>query len=85
MSNTNKKLAARTKAVRRHNERLNAEGFLFPSRVASTLVVMVVIGLAYVWLHNSSEARWGARSASWSCRSRSWTGASTSRSTTGRR
>ncbi|MFO1490609.1 MAG: hypothetical protein U1F77_07090 [Kiritimatiellia bacterium] len=46
---------------------------------------MVVIGLAYVWLHNSSEARWGARSASWSCRSRSWTGASTSRSTTGRR
>lgn len=56
MSNKNKKLAARTKAVRRHNERLNAEGFLFPSRVASTLVVMVVIGLAYVWLHNSSEA-----------------------------
>ena len=46
----------RVKTIRRQDERLNAEGFLFPSRVASTLVVLVVIGLAYVWLHNSSEA-----------------------------
>ena len=56
MNRKNNRNTDRNKSVRRHNERLNAEGFLFPSRVASTLVVLVVIGLAYVWLHNSSEA-----------------------------
>ncbi len=56
MNRKNKRNTDRVRTVRRHNERLNAEGFLFPSRVASTLVVLVVIGLAYVWLHNSSEA-----------------------------
>ena len=56
MNRKNRRNTDRARTVRRHNERLNAEGFLFPSRVASTLVVLVVIGLAYVWLHNSSEA-----------------------------
>ncbi len=49
------KKSAKRVPVRR-NRKLQAQGFLFPARVASALVVLTTFALAYLWLCGSTEA-----------------------------
>lgn len=48
-------MASRARKIRRHNERLNADGFLLPSPFLAFLLVLVVLGVAQVTIQNSEE------------------------------